>query len=277
MSFLVRPMARDELDLALRWAIEEGWNPGLYDAEPFYAADPNGFFIGELDGEPIGSLSAVAYDEHFGFMGLYIVRPKHRGLGYSVELWDSGMLYLGGRNIGLACPNAQESYYRDCGFTLAFRSMRYEGIGGGARPRGVVELASVPFEELVAYDARLFSVPRPKFLAAWIRQPQTMALGVLRKGALAGYGVLRKCHVGFKIGPLMADTQRGAETLLRALTAAAHGESLFLDVPETNPAAVALVQRQHMRPVLQTAWMFTQAAPAVNMKKVYGMTNRGLG
>lgn len=277
MGFDVRVMTRAELDMALGWAIDVGWNPGRHDAAPFFATDPKGFFLGLLDGEPIGSVSAVAYGETFGFVGLYIVLPKCRGQGYSVELWDEGVMYLGGRNIGLACPNAQENYYQDCGFSLAFRSTRFESIGGGAKPRGVVALADVPFDELVDYDARLFSVPRPQFLAPWIAQPETTALGITSKGKLSGYGVLRRCQVGYKIGPLMADTPRGAETLLRALSAAAPGEAIYLDVPENNPAAVALAQRQHLRPLLQTAWMYTKGAPAVNAKRIFGMTTRGLG
>jgi hypothetical protein len=43
-------MHRDELDLAVEWAALEGWNPGLHDADAFYAADPDGFFVGLLDG-----------------------------------------------------------------------------------------------------------------------------------------------------------------------------------------------------------------------------------
>jgi hypothetical protein len=44
----IRPMTRDELDLAVEWAAQEGWNPGLADAECFHAADPEGFLIGVL-------------------------------------------------------------------------------------------------------------------------------------------------------------------------------------------------------------------------------------
>lgn len=41
----IRRMTLDDLKLALAWAGQEGWNPGLHDAEPFFAADPHGFFI----------------------------------------------------------------------------------------------------------------------------------------------------------------------------------------------------------------------------------------
>ncbi len=36
-----------------------------------------GFFLGELDGAPIGCVSAVRYGSGFGFLGLYIVKAEH--------------------------------------------------------------------------------------------------------------------------------------------------------------------------------------------------------
>jgi hypothetical protein len=60
------------------WAAREGWNPGLNDAACFYAIDPNVFFMGVLDGRPIARGSALIYDEHFAFCGLYIVDPAYR-------------------------------------------------------------------------------------------------------------------------------------------------------------------------------------------------------
>ena len=77
--FVVRRMTAADLELALDWAAAEGWNPGLHDAHCFYAADPDGFFLGELDGVPVGSISAVRYGPGFGFLGLYIVKPERRG------------------------------------------------------------------------------------------------------------------------------------------------------------------------------------------------------
>ncbi len=66
-------MLRDDVDFALELAAREGWNPGIHDADCFYYTDPQGFFIGELDGEPIGCITAVSYEDSFGFIGLYIV------------------------------------------------------------------------------------------------------------------------------------------------------------------------------------------------------------
>jgi hypothetical protein len=277
MSFNIRPMTFDELKLVLHWAIAEGWNPGLHDAEPFYATDPEGFFLGELDGKPVGCLSAVAYDEHFGFIGLNIVRPEFRGCGYSVDLWDTGMLHLGSRNVGLACAVAQQDYYEESGFHRAFQSTQMETIGGGATPAGLTPLGQVPLKKLVEYDAKHFAVPRPRFLEAWIRQPGATALGLLRRGRMAGYGVLRQCHAGYKIGPLMASDPAAAETVLQGLLAAAPSASVFLDIPKPNAEAATLAQRYRMRPVAETSWMYTAESPDVDLGRVFGMTTRGMG
>lgn len=51
-NYTIRTMHRDEVQIAVEWAAREGWNPGLADADCFYAADPNGFLIGLLDEEP---------------------------------------------------------------------------------------------------------------------------------------------------------------------------------------------------------------------------------
>src|SRR5690554_4370755 len=99
--YTTRTMSRQELDLTLEWAAQEGWNPGLYDAQCYRAADAGGFLVGLLDDKPVATLSAVRYGDTFGFLGFYIVSPEYRGKGYGIRLWDAGMDYLAGRTIGL--------------------------------------------------------------------------------------------------------------------------------------------------------------------------------
>ncbi|MBI5012252.1 MAG: GNAT family N-acetyltransferase, partial [Methylocystis sp.] len=100
-DIVIRRMSKSELDRALDWAAAEGWNPGLYDAESFYAVDPKGFFIAERAGEPLGCISAVAYDESFGYVGLFVVRPPYRGQGVGLRLLNVALRHVQGRNVGL--------------------------------------------------------------------------------------------------------------------------------------------------------------------------------
>ena len=111
--FVVRRMTRKDLDVAISWAAKEGWNPGLHDAEAFYAVDPRGYFMGFLDDKPVASLSAVSYPGRFGFLGFYIVKSEHRGKGYGWAVWQEAMKYLQSHNVGLDGVVAQQENYKN--------------------------------------------------------------------------------------------------------------------------------------------------------------------
>ena len=274
---VIRNMSEHELAQALEWAAAEGWNPGLDDAKCFYAADQKGFFLAELAGKPIGCISAVAYDAAYGFLGLYIVAPDYRGKGFGLKLWRAAIAYMNGRNVGLDGVLAQQANYRKSGFTLAYRDIRYQGKGGGSEPGGVTDLFSVPFEEIARYDAMTFPAPRTNFLRCWIDQPKGAALGVLNNQHLIGYGVIRPCRQGFKIAPLFANDPETADTLFRGLASRVSDQSIFLDTPEVNPAAIELANRHQMQPVFETARMYTKELPATRIDYCFGVTTLELG
>ena len=276
-DFIVRTMSASEVAMSVEWAAAEGWNPGRHDARCFREADPAGFFVGIWRGEPATCLAAVAYDEHFGFIGLYIVKPEFRGKGLGMCIWQHGMRYLGERNIGLDGVVAQQANYRKSGFRLAYRNIRYQGRVGGIGCAQVAAAADVPFEQLLAYDRRCFPAARERFVSVWIAQPDAVALATIDAGRVAGYGVVRRCHAGCKIGPLFADDADVATGLFRALASRMPGEVIVLDVPETNPAAVALAERHGMSSVFETARMYTKEAPAIAIDRVFGVTSFELG
>ncbi|MCG5078627.1 GNAT family N-acetyltransferase [Paraburkholderia tagetis] len=276
-DFIVRTMSAGEVDMAVEWAAAEGWNPGLHDPHCFREADPDGFFVGVRRGEPVACLAAVAYDERFGFIGLYIVKPGFRGKGFGMQIWQHGMRYLGARNVGLDGVVAQQANYTKSGFRLAHRNIRYQGHVSGIGCAHVTAAADVPFEQLLAYDRQCFPAPRARFVSAWIAQPDAVALATVDAGRVAGYGVVRRCKAGCKIGPLFADDADVATGLFRALAASMPGEVIVLDVPETNPAAAALAQRHGMTSVFETARMYTKDAPAIAIDRVFGVTSFELG
>jgi ribosomal protein S18 acetylase RimI-like enzyme len=278
-DFIVRTMNADEVTLAIEWAAREGWNPGLHDAHCFQTADPNGFFIGEWRGEPVGTISAVAYDGQFGFIGLYIVKPEFRGKGLGLRIWQHGIDYLGKRNIGLDGVVAQQPNYRKSGFQLAYRNIRFQGIVEAvvSHDTALIDVHDMPVDRLTSYDSRFFPASRTAFLRAWIDQPDAVALAYIGDGQMRGYGVLRRCREGRKIGPLFADDTPIAEALFTALVARCPRENVSLDVPELNSAAVALAERHRLTSVFETARMYTKRAPDISLTRLYGITSFELG
>jgi hypothetical protein len=141
-----------------------------------------------------------------------------------------------------------------------------------------VELSSVPFTEISEYDRRFFPVPRPIFLKTWIGQPNGRALGWVENGRLMGYGVIRKCRAGYKIGPLFADRPDVAERLFLSLQSTATSQDpIYLDTPESNPEAVTLAERHGMSVVFETARMYNGNFPNVDLNGTFGVTTFELG
>jgi GNAT superfamily N-acetyltransferase len=278
-DFRIRIMRTDEIPLAVNWAAAEGWNPGLADAACFATVDPHGFFLGALDGEPAATVSCVNYDERFAFLGFYIVRQDLRGRGLGLQIWNAAIAHAGERVIGLDGVVAQQQNYQKSGFRLAYVNVRYGGtVAVSAAPQaGIVALNEIPFAMVEASDAGVFPAPRPAFLRAWISTSGHIGCALLRDGVLKGWGVIRPCRRGRKIGPLVADDRAAAEAVLSALLSRAGGGEIFLDVPAVNRDAVALAEGLGLAPVFETARMYTRAIPQLRLERVFGVTTFELG
>ena len=279
----IRGMTRDELDVLVEWAAREGWNPGLDDAEVFWNADPDGFVAAEIGAELIGGGSIVAYDTRYGFMGFFIMRPDYRGRGLGDRLWNERKRRLltrldPGASIGMDGVFDMQEYYARGGFRFVCRDLRFEGRGmKSPYPQEIVEASFLPFERIDLYDRRHFPAPRSGFLRSWIQRPGGHALAVMEDDAMRGYGVMRPCRTGHKIGPLFAVNASVAERLLVALGSRVPGEPIFLDVPEINRDALALVARHGMKEVFGCARMVLGPIPKLPDAEIFGVTTFELG
>jgi GNAT superfamily N-acetyltransferase len=275
----IRPMRPDEISIAVNWAAAEGWNPGLADDVCFAVPDPQGFFIGELEGAPAATISCINYGPSFAFLGFYIVREDLRGRGYGLRVWNEAIAHAGPRVIGLDGVVAQQENYRRSGFRFAYANVRYGGTVAApdASQAGVIALTEVPMATVAAYDATVFPGPRSAFLRSWMSSSGHIGRALVCDGGLAGWGVIRPCRKGRKIGPLVADDRTSAEVVLSALLASVGGGEIFLDVPSINRDAVALAEDLGLAPVFETARMYTGAIPPLRLERVFGVTTFELG
>lgn len=280
-EFVIKTMNREEVNVAVEWAAREGWNPGWHDADCFFKTDPQGFLIGTIDSRPIGCISAVSYGNVFGFIGFYIVVPEYRGKGYGVRLWNTAMNRLANQTLGLDGVLEQVENYKKSGFTLAYSNIRFESPvvkDVVTNKTGLTPLREIPFEKIRNYDRQCFPAERTAFLRAWVQMQQAHGAGVVVKGELQGYGLIRKCRRGYKIGPLFADDLDTAEAIFRKLSSYADGqELLYLDIPERNQAALALARKYGMKKIFSTARMYTGKEPKIALNKVFGVTTFELG
>ncbi|MGW5733445.1 MULTISPECIES: GNAT family N-acetyltransferase [Streptomyces] len=269
----------DDWQVVVGWAADEGWNPGLRDTPSFFAQDPEGFFVGRIGGEPVSAISVVNYDELYAFLGFYLVRPDLRGQGHGIATWRTALAHAGKRTVGLDGVVDQQANYRRSGFELAHRTLRYVGPvpSGGPRPSRVLPVEAAGLRAITAYDAACYPADRPRFLESWLTTPGHRALARIVDGHITGYGVLRPAQGALRVGPLFADTRADAEEIFDALTAETDGTPVIIDVPETQPHAVALAEARGMKPTFPTARMYTGPVRELAEERVFGVTTLELG
>ncbi len=272
-----------ELKTLISWAALEGWNPGLSDAELFYATDEDGFIGCFIDEELIGAGSIVSYEGDFGFIGLFIVRPEFRGGGIGTHLWRFLTNTLlsrlkDGAAIGMDGVVAMQPFYNRSGFEISYRDERYERTGESFESDpNVSDFKSQDLAAMLDFDLQCFGVNRKKFLIPWLEQPSGKAIKYQINNELMGFAVMRKCHSGFKIGPLFADDFAVAEALYKQCLTIGTGEPVFLDIPVVNDNAMKLVKKYQARYVFECARMYLGTPPASNLPKVFGITSFELG
>ena len=286
MSLEIRRMTENEVkEYALGWSFNEGWNPGLNDAESFFAADPQGYFIGFLNGEPIGCMSAVAYDDNYGFLGFYIVREEYRGKGYGIKIWNEAISYLGDRIIGLDGVVSQQSNYMKSGFHSDYTTCRYTWknrkieLKEDSQNVTLVSFDDVSLDEFIEYDGNMFPAPRKNFLIKWCSNPEGMCRVATKNNVIVGYIVARKTNNGYKIGPLFSDNRDIAILLIQAISSILPEQTtLFLDIPDYNNELKDFIQEYELQPVFQTARMYKNGTPKINYpQNVFGVSSLELG
>ncbi|WP_170758741.1 GNAT family N-acetyltransferase [Ruegeria lacuscaerulensis] len=287
LDYSIRPLTATEVQKVVDWAGQEGWNPGVHDAACFHATDPGGFLGGFLGDEMIASVSTVNYDDRFSFLGFYIVHPEFRRAGRGIEIWRSALAYGQGRNIGLDGVIEQQENYAKSGFTLAYTNCRFSAKVQDILPKlgqvlgnGVTELSDAA-NALRLYDRKLFPAPRDAFLQSWLSAPSHISRMYSENGQIKGYATLRPCLTGYKVGPLFADDVKIAQALLASLLAAVpehhRDQQVFIDMPQPNAAAFALAAQLGLEKVFETARMYSDHEPDIDLNRVFGVTTFELG
>lgn len=266
-----------DMNYLIDGAKNEGWNPGTDDAIPFYFTDTTGFFIEKLEKKTIGCISAVAYNKTYGFMGFYIVKPEYRHKGYGVKLWNHAINYLGDRAIGLDGVTAQQNNYRKSGFEFHYNNIRFGGKAKGKSYPSLLTLNSVPFNTLVDYDSKITGFNRSIFLQHWITLPNSYSLAKIEKQELVGYGLVRKCIKGYKIGPLFANSQAIADEIYLGLMANIEGDDITIDIVQSNSNATSLASHHGLKILGETARMYKGSPPKQDLQSIFGVTTLEIG
>ncbi|MBA4074182.1 MAG: GNAT family N-acetyltransferase, partial [Cyanobacteria bacterium PR.023] len=213
-------------------------------------------------------------------------KPEYRGKGMGGQLWlnmrDTLRERLNpGTAIGIDGVFNMQQTYAKTGFVFSHRTLRMEGIAvnniDSCDFAAIKPVAAEEIEALIEADAHWFGFKRQRLLSAWLKMKDSHSLVYKDASKILGYGTIRPCQKGFKIGPLFATSADIADQLYRALTAKVSGQVIYLDVPEINQEAMALAAKHKLSECFGCARMYLGPAPALDYNQIYGSTTYELG
>ena len=261
-NFIVRTTASaDETrDIVGTRAAAWGRKPGALDYDIYYATDNSGFYVGELDGKPIGCMMAVKFSKNFAFLGNFMVDEPYRGQGFGSTIFQTGIASLP-QECNFVCDIHEEKiplFETRYGYTLAWKAKRVSVIASSAFDSNspsvkIFSANEIPLAKILAYDARFFNFDRHLFLEKWISAPNCHSFAAIdSSGSVVGYSVVRSTlwkENGWRISPLYADNAEIAHSLYQAIfnkVASEDGPAqVTFDVPCIDKDNFASLQLAH--------------------------------
>jgi GNAT superfamily N-acetyltransferase len=242
----VRVLTAADVPLGLGLCRAAGWNQTEADWRRCLDLQPDGCFVAELDGDPVGTTTTCVFGA-VAWVAMVLVAEPARGRGVGAALLDAALAFLDGRGVATvrldATPLGRPLYERR-GFAEQLSLARCEGTPLVAPPVAEVE-AAVPreWEGLAALDEEVTGTDRRRLLQRlFAERPDGVRL--VREGKrVAGFLAERAGARAVQLGPCVAVPEAGSLLLADALSRHA-GRPVYLDVPEPNEAALRLALAQ---------------------------------
>jgi ribosomal protein S18 acetylase RimI-like enzyme len=242
----LRHLQAADLPLGLRLCRQAGWNQTERDWLRFLDLQPDGCFVAEWDGVPVGTTCAFLFGP-VAWIAMVLVEESHRGRGIGRALMRHALDDLDRRGIASVRLDATplgQPLYESLGFVEQFRLARYEGILPGAPAvAGITTASAQQWEALAALDEQSCGADRRRLLFRLFNE-QPDEVRVVRAGdGLDGFLTLRRGYRATQLGPCIASATAGPLLFADAWQRQA-GQRVYIDIPLVHEAARRLAEAQ---------------------------------
>ena len=237
-----------------------GWNQTKDDWMRFLNHQPDGCFIAEWDGQPVGTATTTIYEDKVAWIGMVLVHPDARRRGIGRALLEHCIAFLKPRVacIKLDATPLGKTLYDTLGFKDEWTLQRWQ-----------TDAVTMPAEQQLfrvqrwcdfendlpsSLDLAAFGVNRWPMIQRLVRQvPFSFTHQTVKRRVIA-FGVTRKgCHAHY-LGPIVGESFAAVGPLIKTLAYMMPNVRIFWDIPDANTCAVELAQRlgfQPQRPLIR--------------------------
>jgi len=283
MSWHVRELSRPDVPTAASLLERAYGRPGPWATELTLYLDlqPGGTVTAVEDGRLLGVGGTIDYGP-FGWIGLMGVDPDRQGAGIGRAILTAVLAYLDRRNCPVRVLDASAAGaplyvaagFHDLGMTVLFQ--RNGDIPPAAPVDGTVSrLQPSDLADVAAFDRPIFGADRSRLLAWLLRRPENDAFLIRGStGAVAGFIYVQPD----RIGPWVARDEAGAERLLIAALHSNVAQPAAVRIPDSNLAAMTLVQHHGFERQRALRHMYLGLCPAdQSLPYIYSESSFGTG
>lgn len=243
--FNVRRFRKSDIPFALEQAGREGWDSTAELFDVFLEHDPDGCFVAEVEGEPVGMITTTRF-ESSAWIGNLIVSPAFRGSGIGTCLMEHALGGAGREIIRLEADPMGVNIYRKLGFVDEFESPRFlcepDTATGCSSPAGRREL-----EAIIDLDREIFGADRFRLLRSFSEIALAFYTAVM-KGKPKGYLMVLPSEQGVRFGPCVAAEKQAAVDLYARALEAFGGIRVVTALPVMNRDGIEMLERLGFRP-----------------------------
>lgn len=241
----IRPMNDDDLPFAMSLKAQAGWNQVEADWQRLLALQPDGAFVAEFEGVPVGTVMTVRFGP-IAWVAMMLVAAELRRQGIGRRLMRTALDFLdaqGPESVRLDATHLGRPLYESLGFNFDATILRYAGepnLPSGSGPPD--ESQSPPdLDELAPLDQWATGTDRRRLLQRLLHENDRAFDAQRSPNALEGYAASRPGSSAAHIGPCIAAPHAGPPLLARALQRF-QGQAVFVDVPAENAPARHVVE-----------------------------------
>ncbi len=259
MAIIIRTMTGRDVPLGMALTDRAGWNQTEADWLRFLALEPEGCFVAEWDGRPVGTTVTTVLGA-VGWIAMVLVDEVVRGRGFGTRLVEHAVTYLRQRSIPTVRLDATalgRPVYEKLGFEPEYEVARWEGAlsrsgtadEDAARDPRIEPLTADQLAAVAALDQHVTGTDRQRLIRCLPDTAWVVTVG----GKLAGYAMLRPGSGAIQLGPAVALDPEVGTALFEAALRSGVGHQVFIDVPADNAAASRWAESKGL--YVQRRWM----------------------
>jgi GNAT superfamily N-acetyltransferase len=234
-------MTAHDIPAALRLCRLSGWNQLEEDWQIFLRSSQNGCRLAEKDGEVAGTVATIRYGDRFSWLSMLLVAPEERGNGIGTRLLQEGLAILQNeRCCRLDATPAGRQIYRKHLFFEEYSLSRMTTTVDASRfsvdPAETRPMRESDLDEIASQDFEVFGSDRSALLSDLYQRSPEYARVVEKNGRITGYLFGRPGFLYHQLGPVIAENEADARTLVADCLRSHDGKRFAVDAQRSEPA-----------------------------------------